>query len=81
MDNLFNAKLCTSPSLDGTMPEYVISQENNSPLTLYIEFHNFFSSWISIVQLIKFNHKYMHNHLSPNIPKYKRRGKMHFDEK
>ena len=31
-----------SPSLDGTMPESVISQENNSPLTLYIEFHNFY---------------------------------------
>ena len=30
-----------SPSLDETMPESVISQENNSPLTLYIEFHNF----------------------------------------
>ena len=24
-----------SPSLDGTLPEYVISQEDNSPLTLY----------------------------------------------
>ena len=34
------AKFCMSPSLDGTMPESVISQENNSPLTLYIEFHN-----------------------------------------
>ena len=67
------------PSLDRTMLESVISQENNSPLTLYIEFHNFFSSsWISIVQLIKFNDKCMHNHLSPNIPKYKSRGKMHF---
>ena len=30
------AKLCMSPSLDGIMPESVISQENNSPLTLYI---------------------------------------------
>ena len=27
---------CMSPSLDGTMPESVISQENNSPLTLYM---------------------------------------------
>ena len=35
------AKLCMSPSLDGTRPEYVISQEDNSPLTLYIDFHNF----------------------------------------
>ena len=34
-------KKIMSPSLDGTMPESVISQENNSPLTLYIEFHNF----------------------------------------
>ena len=32
------AKLCMSPSLDGTLPEYVISQEDNSPLTLYIDF-------------------------------------------
>ena len=31
-----------------------------------------------MVQLIKFNHKCMHNHLSPNIPKYNSRGKMHF---
>ena len=29
------------PSLDGTVPESVISQDNNSPLTLYIDFHNF----------------------------------------
>ena len=36
------AKLCMSPSLDGTLPEYVISQEDNSPLILYIDFHNFF---------------------------------------
>ena len=33
-----------SPFLDGILPEYVISQEDNSPLTLYmyIEFHNIF---------------------------------------
>ena len=54
LDNPFKrsdyAKLCMSPSLDGTLPEYVISQEDNSPLTLYIDFHNFFYfSWISIV--------------------------------
>ena len=46
LDNPFKrtnyAKFCMSPSLDGTMPESVISQENNSPLTLYIEFHNFY---------------------------------------
>ena len=35
------AKLCMSPSLDGTLPEYVTSQEDNSTLTLYIDFHNF----------------------------------------
>ena len=85
LDNQFKrtkyAMFCMSPSLDGTMPESVISQENNSPLTLHIEFHNFCFSWISIVQLIKFNHKCMHNHLSPNIPKHKSRGKMHFHEK
>ena len=44
LDNLFKrsdyAKLCMSPSLDGTPPEYVISQEDNSPLNLYIDFHN-----------------------------------------
>ena len=72
MDNLFYkgtnyAKFCMSPSLDGTMPESVISQENNSPLTLYIEFHYFIFSWISKVQLINFNHKCMHNHLSHNM--------------
>ena len=37
-----DAKLCMSPSLDGTLPEYVISQEDNSPLTLYIVFSQFF---------------------------------------
>ena len=85
LDNPFKrsdyAKLCMSPSLDGTLPEYVISQEDNSPLTLYIyfqNFHFFFFSWISIVLLIKFIHKCMHIHLSPNIPKYKRTGKIHF---
>ena len=33
------AKFRISPSLDGTLPESVISQENNSPWTLYIDFH------------------------------------------
>ena len=65
-----------SPSLDGTLPEYVISQEDNPPLTLYIDF-----SQISIHLLIKFIHKCTHIHLSPNIPKYKRRGNIHFHEK
>ena len=35
------AKLCMSPSLDGTLPEYVISHEDNSPMNMYIDFHNF----------------------------------------
>ena len=35
------AKLCMSPSLDVTLPVYVKSQEDNSPLTLYIDFQNF----------------------------------------
>ena len=86
LDNPFKrnyyAKLCMSPSLDGTLPEYVISQEDNSPLTLYRDFSNFFYfSWIPLVLLNKFNHKCMHIHLGPNIPKYKRRGKMHLHEK
>ena len=34
------AKLCMSPSRDETLTEYVIWQEDNSPLTLYIDFHN-----------------------------------------
>ena len=46
LDNPFKrndyTKFCMSPSLDGILPEYVISQEDNSPLTLYIDFHNFF---------------------------------------
>ena len=49
----------------------------------FSQFYNFLGSWISIVLLIKFIHKCMHIHLSPNIPKYilKRRGKIHFHEK
>ena len=70
-----------SSSLDGTLAEYVISQEDNSPLILCIDFHNFVFSWISIVLLIKFIHKCMHIHLSANIPKYKGRGKIHFHGK
>ena len=70
LDNPFKSsdytKFCMSPSLDGTLPEYVISQEDNSPLTLYIDFYNvIYFSWISIVLLIKFIHKCMHIHLSP----------------
>ena len=36
---------------------------------------------IHVVCLIKFNNKFMHNHLSLNIPKYKSRGKIYFHEK
>ena len=70
-----------SPSLDGTMPESVISQENNSPLTLYIEFHNFYVFLDINSPVDQVHHKCMHNHLIPNIPKYKSRGQMHFHEK
>ena len=46
LDNPFKrsdyAKLCKSSSLDGILPDNMISQEDNSPLTLYIHFHNFF---------------------------------------
>ena len=34
------AKFCMLPSRDGTLPESVMPQENNSPLTFYIDFHN-----------------------------------------
>ena len=88
MDNPFKrsdyAKLCMSPSLDGTLPDYVISQEDNSPLTFVhrLTLYTIFNvSWIAIVLLIKFIHKCMHIHLSPNILKYKRRGKIHFHAK
>ena len=44
-----------SPSLDGTLPEYVISPTNNATLTLYIDFHFFLffldiNSWVDQVQ-------------------------------
>ena len=57
---------------------------NTTRKQLSIDFvHRFFTffSWISIVWLIKFNHKYMHNHLRPNISKYKRREKNTFSWK
>ena len=45
LDNPFKrsdyANLCMLSSLDGTLPAYVISQEDNSPLTLYIDFSQF----------------------------------------
>ena len=71
LDNPFKrsdyAKLCMSPSLDGTLPEYVISQEDK--ITLHwlctcIDFHNF-KFFLDINSLlIKFIHKCMHIHLS-----------------
>ena len=85
-DNQFKrsdyAKLCMSPSLDGTLPEYVISQEDNSPLTLYIDFSQFliflgnqYSFWSSsFIKAWTFI-------TCPNIPKYKRRGKLLFSRK
>ena len=76
LDNPFKrsnySKVCMSPSLDGTMPESVISQLNNSPLTLYIEFHNFYFFLDINSPVDQFNHKCMHIHLSPNVPKYKK---------
>ena len=84
LDNPFKSsdypKLCMLPSLDRTLPQYVISQEDNSPLTLYVEIFTILNfSWISIVLLIQFIHKLcMHIHLSPNIPMYKEEGKYIF---
>ena len=57
-----------------TLPESVKPHDKNSPLNLYIDFHNvlffIFVLDINIDQLIKFNHKCMHSHLNPNIAKY-----------
>ena len=67
LDNPFKrsdyAKLCMSPSLDGTLPEYVISQEDNSPLTLYIDFHHF-QIFLDINSLFDPVHSKMHAHSS-----------------
>ena len=45
LDNPFKrsdyTKLRMSPSLDWILPEYVISHEDNSPLTLHIDFSQF----------------------------------------
>ena len=71
MDNSFKKtnylKFCMSPLLDVTLPESVIPQENNSPLTLYIDFYHFKYSWIAIVRIIKINHKCMYNNFR-NLP-------------
>ena len=71
-----------SPSLDGTMSEYVISQGNNSPLTLYIEFHNvyFFLDINSPVDQVQ-SQIHAQSSYPYNIPKYTNRGKMHFHKK
>ena len=67
LDNPFKrtnyAKFWTPSSLDGTLPESSMRQDNNSPLTLYIYLKK--NYWILIVRLIKFNHKCMHKHLGP----------------
>ena len=46
------AKFCMPPSLDRTLPESVISQENNSPLTFYIDFQ-IFSFFLDINSLVR----------------------------
>ena len=67
------------------MPSFVCcplrTESDTTREQLSIDFvHRFFTiinfSWISIFWLIKFNHKYMHNHLGPYIPKYESRGKI-----
>ena len=81
------AKLCMSPSLDGTLPEYVIGTRGQLSIDFVHRFFTIFLNFLgyAIVLLIKFIHtcKCMHIHLSPNIPicKYKRRGKIHFHQK
>ena len=52
-----------SPSLDGTRPEYMISQEDNSPLTLYIDFSNF-QIFLDINSSFDPVHSEMHAHSS-----------------
>ena len=55
------------PHLDGTLPEYVISQEDNSPPESYIDFHQFFLLFLNINSPFDQVHSYqcMHIHLSP----------------
>ena len=65
LDNPFKrsdyAKLRMLPSLDGTLPEYVISQEDNSPLNLCIDFHNFLF-FLDINSPFDQVHSWMHAH-------------------
>ena len=42
------AKFCTSPSLDGILPESLIPQENSSPLTLDIGVFIIFKYFLDI---------------------------------
>ena len=81
LDNPFKrtdyAKYCMSPSLDGTRD---ITREQLS-IDFVHRFSFFSSSWISIVRLIKLNHKCMYIHLTTNILKYQSRGKICFHEK
>ena len=46
-----------------TLPEYVISQEDNSPLTLYIDFQ-FFLFFLDINSPFDQVHSFMHAHSS-----------------
>ena len=64
------------PALDGTMPEFVI----NTPLTLYIEFHNVYF-FLDITSQVDQVQSKMHAHHLVYLQKYKSRGKMHFHEK
>ena len=70
MDNPFKkrdyAKLCMPPLWDELCQICDNTRGHYSPLTLYIDFSQFFNfSWISIVLLIKCIHKCMYIHLSP----------------
>ena len=40
------------PSLDGTLPESVMPQKNNSPLTLYIDFYILILVFLDIYSLV-----------------------------
>ena len=75
------AELCMSPSLDWNSARICDITRGQLSIDFVHRFSHKKNSWISIVLLIKFIHKCMNIHLSPNIPNYKRRGKIHFHEK
>ena len=76
-----------SPSMDGALPEAMISQGKNiySIDFLHRPSQVFKFSWIPIVRFIKFNHKYMHSHRRFNMFNIskctKNRGKIIFSRK